>query len=400
MFQEANPDLVARFLAGWLRGINYMKNPANLEELMMAFREFGEETLPGRFFVADSVILENLELSVMYNLEEQLEIFDRSEGDSVVDGWYTGVGDFMTEIEMIAENPEAASYITDEYLKLVDANETLKAFTLMSDPIGVDMGNMTLPEGVTPPPAEEEEMPTDEETSIPADLEEMGPPPTNETDDTEGLQPITVSIQPGTFWSVPFWLALQKGFFEELGLDVSYVLYSSGAPQVADGKENKTWDVGAAGSVPNILASPEIQTIMISNEEGGLNVLVGNARGANRWPPESMEGVPVAITPNSTGHYAAVRCLQNTFPDITQDAFLFLPPSDVVKSLREQDVDYGALWTPYLYLFLNNVFGSQKLCVPTDIGLFIPGGLMARTEFAVGFVLQSSVHWSSKISSL
>jgi hypothetical protein len=189
MFQEANPDLVARFLAGWLRGINYMKNPANLEELMMAFREFGEETLPGRFFVADSVILENLELSVMYNLEEQLEIFDRSEGDSVVDGWYTGVGDFMTEIEMIAENPEAASYITDEYLKLVDANETLKAFTLMSDPIGVDMGNMTLPEEEEMPPAEETSPPPDDVTTPPA-TDEPEPPATDEPEPPATDEPV------------------------------------------------------------------------------------------------------------------------------------------------------------------------------------------------------------------
>ena len=58
------------------------------------------------------------------------------------------------------------------------------------------------------------------------------------------LEPINVSIQPAVFWGVPFWIAYKEGYFEELGLDISYEVFTSGAPQVQAAVEDKSWDVG------------------------------------------------------------------------------------------------------------------------------------------------------------
>lgn len=60
----------------------------------------------------------------------------------------------------------------------------------------------------------------------------------------DALEPINVSIQPAVFWGVPFWIAYKEGYFEELGLDISYEVFTSGAPQVAAAVEDKSWDVG------------------------------------------------------------------------------------------------------------------------------------------------------------
>ena len=122
------------------------------------------------------------------------------------------------------------------------------------------------------------------------------------------LERLSVSIQTAVFWALPFWISLQEGFFEELGLDVAYEVFSSGAPQITAGVEDKSWDVGAAGCVPNVIGGLQgIQLIAISNDESAVSALAANADGAANWPPPSMEGVPVAVTANSTVHYAVLK---------------------------------------------------------------------------------------------
>jgi ABC-type nitrate/sulfonate/bicarbonate transport system substrate-binding protein len=190
------------------------------------------------------------------------------------------------------------------------------------------------------------------------------------------------------FWGVPIWIAIQEGFFEELELDVTLKTYPSGGPQVSDAVENKAWDVGAAGCVPNIIGATQgIQVIGISNDESATNALLGNAAGADAWPPESMQGVPVAVTPNSTGAYAALKCLRNEFPNITDEAFIYEQQADVIASITpnangEAVADYGALWAPNMYNILDFVVGSRVVCSGESSGAVVPGGIMVRAEFA------------------
>ena len=197
------------------------------------------------------------------------------------------------------------------------------------------------------------------------------------------LEPINVSIQPAVFWGVPFWIAYKEGFFEELGLAVSYEVFTSGAPQVKAAVEEKSWDVGGAGCVPNIIGGTQgIQLMAISNDESATSALVGNKAGADNWPPEDPT-FSVAITANSTVHYAALRCLDDLYVNYSDAAFMFQSPADVITSLTDGAVDYGSLWAPNLYSVLDNVDGSKILCSGDRVGAVVPGGIMVREEFGV-----------------
>ena len=69
----------------------------------------------------------------MFDLDEQLNLFSRADGlEATVDTWYIGVSDFLVENGVLAENPPVENYITDKYLVMIAANETLKEFTLKS----------------------------------------------------------------------------------------------------------------------------------------------------------------------------------------------------------------------------------------------------------------------------
>jgi hypothetical protein len=68
-----------------------------------------------------------------FGLDEQLKMMARGTGASKVDGWFSEIGKFITDVGTIPANPEAKSYITDDFLKRVAADPKLKAFATEFD---------------------------------------------------------------------------------------------------------------------------------------------------------------------------------------------------------------------------------------------------------------------------
>src|SRR6201989_507740 len=86
--------------------------------------------------------------------------------------------------------------------------------------------------------------------------------------------PIGVSYQPSLYWALPFYVATEKKWWEELGLKPSFSTFPAGAPQVA-AAQAKSWDVGGTGSVPAVLGAARfgLVTIGITNDESKANAL-------------------------------------------------------------------------------------------------------------------------------
>lgn len=121
-FAQANPEAVAKFLAVYLRAVNFQKN--NRNEFMAALR---------RFFEANGIKLKDAYLATemerpIYTLDEQLKLLSRASGKSTADGAFEALSAYLKGVGTITEIPDPKSYITDQYIKAVDANPTLKAF--------------------------------------------------------------------------------------------------------------------------------------------------------------------------------------------------------------------------------------------------------------------------------
>src|ERR671938_1010766 len=101
-------------------------------------------------------------------------------------------------------------------------------------------------------------------------------------------QEIKVSYQPALYWSLPYYIATEKGWWAEHGLKPTFSTFPAGVPQIA-ASASKSWDVGGAGSVPAILGAVRynIVTIGITNDES-----VGNALLATRDKAESFARNP------------------------------------------------------------------------------------------------------------
>src|SRR6201989_3344401 len=91
----------------------------------------------------------------------------------------------------------------------------------------------------------------------------------------QALEEIKVSYQPALYWSLPYYIASEKSWWKEAGLEPQFSTFPSGAPQMA-AAGSKSWDVGGTGSAPATLGAQrfDILTIGITNDESTGNALM------------------------------------------------------------------------------------------------------------------------------
>jgi hypothetical protein len=65
-----------------------------------------------------------------FTLAQQLKNMERTGGaaNSTVDGWFTELASFMRETGAVQQVPAVADFVTDEYMKLVQADAKLRDF--------------------------------------------------------------------------------------------------------------------------------------------------------------------------------------------------------------------------------------------------------------------------------
>lgn len=196
--------------------------------------------------------------------------------------------------------------------------------------------------------------------------------------------PIKVSYQIA-YWGLPFYLATEKNWWAEVGLKPEFVVYPAGAQQIA-GAASKSWDVGGTGSPPAVLGAQryDIVTIGITNDESVANAVMARkdklaAIRAN--PAKEIKGQQILLSPNSTGEYATMACLEKWGLHRADVTIVPLAPAQLVSAYTGGNGFLAGTWAPNLYT-LNDQMGAEVICSGKDAGAAVPGALIARREFA------------------
>jgi NitT/TauT family transport system substrate-binding protein len=127
-YAKEQPQNVAKFLAIYLRTWKWMNaHQPEAIALMKAFYEQGGVT------ISEASMKKEFATRPVYDLAGQLKILNRAGGPSEVDGWMTKISDFMKAAGTLPEAPVAANYVTDQYMKMVDADPKLKEFANRSN---------------------------------------------------------------------------------------------------------------------------------------------------------------------------------------------------------------------------------------------------------------------------
>ena len=122
-FAEQNPDAVAKFLAIYLRGWSWAT--ANRREAIAMMKKFYEQ---GGVSISEDSMKKEFDTRPTFNLEQQLAHMNRAGGASKLDGWYTEIGNFMKGAGTLPNAPAPAEFITDAFMKRVQADAKLREF--------------------------------------------------------------------------------------------------------------------------------------------------------------------------------------------------------------------------------------------------------------------------------
>lgn len=198
------------------------------------------------------------------------------------------------------------------------------------------------------------------------------------------LEAVNISIQPA-YHGIPIYAAKQFGWFEELGLDVELTVFASGAPQVKAAVDDKAWDIGIAGSVPNVLGGAQgLQTIAITNDESATTEVIGGPE-VKQWPTQEniVEGM-FAATPKSTGELLLRKCLERENLILAEGDIMYDQQKGVMAALVEDsDPDFACLWAPNTYTYREANPRAKVFCSGKNIDFPIYGGLMVRKDYGI-----------------
>ena len=198
------------------------------------------------------------------------------------------------------------------------------------------------------------------------------------------LTPINISYQPALYWALPFYLATEFGWWEEVGLEPSFTTFPAGAPQIAAAQAND-WDVGGTGSVPAVLGAARfgLYTVGITNDESRGNALMARNEVIDQFrnDPSTMKGERILLTTNSTVDFATRSCLEKF--GLAQDdvEFINLGQAQVITGVIAGEGNLAGVWAPNTYT-LQERADSDYLCSGADAGAIVPGALVVRPGFA------------------
>lgn len=119
-FCDENPEMVAKFLRVFLRGVNMLRNEP-LESLVPEYQRFFLEW--SGMELTDELALMDLQFHPVFTLDEQLELLDGSDGMSQAAVWQSEIAKFFASLGTITPEElakvERAEYVTDKFMKLV-----------------------------------------------------------------------------------------------------------------------------------------------------------------------------------------------------------------------------------------------------------------------------------------
>ena len=122
-YAEQNPQNVAKFLAVYLRAWSWMNanKPAAIEMMKKFYAQGGVS-------ISDASMKKEFDTRPTFNLAQQLARMDRTRGNSDVDSWFSQIAIFMRGTGAIQSVPASGDFLTDSYMKRVQADTKLREF--------------------------------------------------------------------------------------------------------------------------------------------------------------------------------------------------------------------------------------------------------------------------------
>ncbi len=122
-YAEQNPENVAKFLAVYLRAWAWMSThkPEAIEMMKKFYAQGGTS-------ISEASMKKEFDTRPTFDLTEQLAHMNRARGNSDMDSWFSQISIFMRGTGAIQSVPLSSDFITDAYMKRVQADPKLREF--------------------------------------------------------------------------------------------------------------------------------------------------------------------------------------------------------------------------------------------------------------------------------
>ncbi len=159
------------------------------------------------------------------------------------------------------------------------------------------------------------------------------------------------------------WLAKQKGWDKEEGLDLELKFFDSGMAQM-EALPAKEWVLGATGGVPALVGALRYNTYVIGlgNNESLTNAVyvrpdspILKTKGFNpEYPdifgsPESVKGKTILVTTVSSAHYALAVWLNALGVKDSEVVIKQMDQASIIAAFEKGVGDIACLWAPFTY---------------------------------------------------
>ena len=197
------------------------------------------------------------------------------------------------------------------------------------------------------------------------------------------LPKVRASHQP-CMHALPTVLGQKLGWFEELGIDVSFHYYSSGMPQVEAGLAGE-WDVGAMGTSPAFFAGMRhnFPTIACSNDESVTNNVMVRKKDYEKFtknPKEALKGTTWLVSTISTGHHVVLAYLDSIGLPEKDVKIVHMEQPAILSAFVAGQGDVAQTWAPFNYLHERE--GEVVLSHGKMVNTVVPGAVVATKKFA------------------
>jgi NitT/TauT family transport system substrate-binding protein len=195
---------------------------------------------------------------------------------------------------------------------------------------------------------------------------------------------INISLQPALYSMFPIFLAGEKGWWREVGLDPSFSSFPAGPPQIAAAAA-RTWDVGATGSAPGVLGAArfEIKTIGLTNDESATNTLMArpaDAREIRANPAQALRGRQALVTVNTTVDYVLQNCLKMWGLQRTDMQVVNLAQPQIISAMSSGEGRIMGLWAPNVYT-VEERLNAEPICSGKDANAIVPSNIIVRGDY-------------------
>jgi ABC-type nitrate/sulfonate/bicarbonate transport system substrate-binding protein len=202
---------------------------------------------------------------------------------------------------------------------------------------------------------------------------------------------IKVSHQP-YIHGLPTYMAMQKGWDKAEGLNIDFQLYMSGPPQ-NEALASNTWEVGAEGSPPAMLAAIRYGAyiIAVADDQSQINNLwvrpnspILKVKGFNpKYPdiygsPQTFKGKTILLTTASTGHYAVLATLRALGVNEQEVKLVHMEPQQILPAFEAGQGDIAQLWSPFDYAADKK--GFKEISCGKWAGVAMPGMVVASKK--------------------